>query len=283
MTKEGQALQYTLVVSDMDGTLLRDDKTVSERTLRAIRRFEAAGGRFTVATGRGVQSATQHIRRLELTTPLLLLNGCLVYDPVTGEDILCRRLSPEALEAVWPVLLENRLEMVVHGPREAAVLRMNAVIEEHLRLDGIEVAVRPDLTPVNAGGVVKILTIGDPADLDRAEQAIQKASIPVQLVRSYPTYMEVLPPEGGKGSALTALLAHLKLPRSQCIAVGDYLNDLDLLEAAGLGVAMENAHPELKRAAARWTASNEEDGVAQLLEDLVAGRPVGMAPDEAAV
>lgn len=283
MMKEGQALQYTLVVSDMDGTLLRDDKTVSERTLRAIRRFEAAGGRFTVATGRGVESATQYIRRLGLTTPLVLLNGCLVYDPVTGEDILCRRLNPAALEAVWPILVENGLEMVVHGPRRAAVLRMNEIIEEHLRLDGIDVAVRPDMAPGSAGSVVKILTIGDPADLDRAEEAIQRAGIPVQLVRSYPTYMEVLPPEGGKGSALAALLAHLKLPRSRSLAVGDYLNDLDLLEAAGLGIAMENAHPALKRAAARWTASNEEDGVAQVLEDLVAGRPVGVAPGKAAV
>lgn len=282
MTKEGQALQYTLVVSDMDGTLLRDDKTVSERTLRAIRRFEAAGGRFTVATGRGVPSATQHIQRLGLKTPLLLLNGCLVYDPVTGKDILCRRLSRTALEAVWPILLENRLELVVHGPRRATTLGMNEVIAEHLRLDGIDVTVRPDMGPVDAGDVVKILSIGDPADLDRAEQAILSTGIAVQLVRSHPTYLEVLPPEGGKGSALSSLLEHLKLPRSQCLAVGDYLNDLDLLEAAGLAVAMENAHPVVKKAAARWTASNQEDGVAQLLEDLVAGRPVGTAPDEAA-
>lgn len=276
-------MEYNLVISDMDGTLLRDDKTVSGRTVEAIRRFEAAGGRFTVATGRGVQAATQHIRNLPLRTPLVLLNGCLLYDPVTGEDILCQHLKQEALDGIWPILTADGLEMVVHNPRRAATLRMNAVVERHLRHDGITVDVRPDMGPRNAGSVVKILTIGEPERLDWVEGVVREAGIPVQLVRSSPIYLEVLPPEGGKGSALAALLAHLKLPRSRSLAVGDYLNDLDLLEAAGLGIAMENAHPALKRAAARWTASNEDDGVAQVLEDLVAGRPVGVAPGKAAV
>lgn len=271
-------MEYTLVVSDMDGTLLREDKTVSERTLTAIRRFEEAGGRFTVATGRGVAAATPHIRMLKLKTPLLLLNGCLLYDPVTGGDILCRQLSREALEKVWPILKANGLEMVVHGPRQGVTLRMNETVEEHLRLDGIKVEVRPDLGPHNAGTVVKILTIGEPAALDLAEQSIRESGAATRLVRSHPIYLEVLPPDGGKGSALRALLAHLDLPGSQSLAVGDYLNDMDLLAAAGLSVAMGNAHPEVKQAASRWTASNEEDGVALLLEALVEGRPVGMAP-----
>lgn len=268
-------LTYPLVVTDMDGTLLRNDKTISERTRAAILQFEAAGGRFTIASGRGVAATAKYVEELRLNTPLLLLNGCLLYDPVTGQDLVCHQIEAPALAAVWPILEANRLHIVVHGPRRGIIRAWTPEIAEHAQLDGITFDVVPDLGPHNAGTVVKVLTIGEPADLDRAEAAILAAGLPVRTVRSFAIYLEVLPPEGGKGSALTELLAHLQMPKERALAVGDWLNDLDLLAAAGTGVAMENAHPGLKEAADRLTASNEDDGVAQVLEAIVAGTPVG--------
>jgi Cof subfamily protein (haloacid dehalogenase superfamily) len=269
-------LQYTLVASDMDGTLLRHDKSISERNVQAIRRFEAAGGRFTIATGRGVGATARYMAQLQNRTPLLLCNGCLGYDPITGEDVFRYEIPRPVLKAVWPILLDHALELVLHSNREATIFGMNEIIAEHLRLDGITATVRPDLNPENAGPVVKVLTIGDPPVLDAAEAAILAAGLPVKLVRSYETYLEVLPEQGGKGAGLTALMHHLGVDREQTLAVGDFLNDLDMLQTAGLGVAMANAHPGLKAVAARQTLSNEEDGVAAVLEALVEGRPVGM-------
>lgn len=268
-------MQYTLVVSDMDGTLLRDDKSISARTVRAVQRFEAAGGRFTIATGRGVAAMARYIEQLQTRTPLLLLNGCLGYDPVTGEDIFRHELPRPAIEAVWPILLEHGLDIVVHGPRRGFIRGMNEIIAEHLMLDGITVDEVPAMSPANLSSVVKILTMGEPPVLDQAEAAIVAAGLPVQLVRSHTTYLEVLPPEGGKGRALTALLEHLDIPVAQSLAVGDFLNDLELVQTAGLGVAMANAHPGLKAVAGWETPSNMEDGVAAMLEALVEGRPVG--------
>jgi len=261
------------VVSDMDGTLLRDDKTISARTIAAIKRYEAAGGRFTVATGRSVDAASQHTRTLGLRTPLLLLNGCLGYDAATGEDLFCHGLHSSLVEAVWPILRDHRLDIIVHGTRRGIAREINETVAEHLRDDGITLDVRADLSPANAGSVVKILTIGEPATLDAAEAEIVQAGIGVQLVRSHPMYLEVLPSGGGKGTALTTLAEQLAIPRERTLAVGDFLNDLDMLAAAGLSVAMANAHPEVKRAADRWTASNQDDGVALLLEALVDGVP----------
>jgi len=271
----GCSLQYDLVITDMDGTLLRDDKTVSERTKQAIRRFEAAGGRFSFATGRGVQSAQRYVRELEIRTPLVLLNGSLLYDPVTERDLMVLPLEPDMVSAVWPLLEEAGLDILVHSTRRAVVREMTPVIEEHLHLDGITAEVEPDLSPATCGTIMKILTIGEPERLDRAEAAIVAAGLPVKLVRSYPTYLEVLPLTGGKGEALKALLAHLGIPRERCLAVGDYLNDLDLLAAAGLGVMMANAHPGLRAVARRVTLSNMDDGVAAVLEALVEGREIG--------
>ena len=268
-------MQYDLVITDMDGTLLRDDKTVSERTKQAIRRFEAAGGRFSFATGRGVQSAQRYVRELEIRTPLVLLNGSLLYDPVTERDLMVLPLEPDMVSAVWPLLEEAGLDILVHSTRRAVVREMTPVIEEHLQLDGITAEVEPDLSPATCGTIMKILTIGEPERLDRAEAAIVAAGLPVKLVRSYPTYLEVLPLTGGKGEALKALLAHLGIPRERCLAVGDYLNDLDLLAAAGLGVMMANAHPGLRAVARRVTLSNMDDGVAAVLEALVEGREIG--------
>jgi len=259
----------------MDGTLLRDDKTISPRTKAAIRRFEAAGGHFSFATGRGVEAAERFFRELELQTPLVLLNGSLLYDPVHDRDLMRHPLDPQAVAAVWPILEEGGLDIVVHTNRRGAVRTMTDRIAEHLVLDGITVDVRPDLGPHNAGTMMKILTIGDESQLDRAEAAIVDADLPVKLVRSHETYLEVLPPVGGKGAGVRALLEHLGIPRERAVAVGDFLNDLDLLAEAGLGVAMANAHPGLRAVAQRETLSNMEDGVAEVLDALLAGREVG--------
>lgn len=271
----GCSLQYDLVISDLDGTLLRDDKTISDRTKAAIKRFEAAGGRFSFATGRGVQSARRYFRDLDLRTPLVLLNGSLLYDPAGDLDLVVHPLDPGAVAAVWPLLEAAGLHIIVHGTRRAAVREMNPTIDEHLRLDGITVDVQPDLSPATCGDIVKILTIGEPEQLDRAEEAIVAANLPVKLVRSFHLYLEVLPPTGGKGAGLQALLAHLGIGRERCLAIGDYLNDLDLLAAAGLGVAVKNAHPGLRAVARRETLSNMEDGVAAVLDALVEGREIG--------
>jgi Cof subfamily protein (haloacid dehalogenase superfamily) len=272
-------VEYLLVVSDMDGTLLRDDKSISPRTTLAIERYEAAGGRFTVATGRNVEAAGQHVRKLGLRTPMLLLNGCLGYDAATDSDLFCRGLSRPLVEAVWPALVQHPVEVVVHGPRRAMTREINDRVAEHLRLDGITADVRPDLAPVHTGEVVKILTIGDADVLDSLEATILGAGLPVQTVRSHPEYLELLAAEGGKANALITLAGHLQIPIERTLAVGDYLNDLEMLQAAGLSVAMGNAHPAIKQMAHRWTATNEEDGVALLLEALVAGRPVGNVPE----
>ncbi|BAD40388.1 Cof-type HAD-IIB family hydrolase [Symbiobacterium thermophilum] len=268
-------MQYDLVISDMDGTLLRDDKTISDRTKEAIRRFEAAGGRFSFATGRGVHASRRYFEDLGLRTPLVLLNGSLLYDPVADRELMVRPLDPAAIAAVWPRLEEAGLHILVHETRRAVVREITPTIDEHLRLDGITVDVQPDLSPATCGDIVKILSIGEPEQLDRAEAAILAANLPVKLVRSFRTYLEVLPPTGGKGTGLRALLAHLGIPRERCLAVGDYLNDLDLLAEAGLAVVVRNAHPGVRAVAQRETLSNEEDGVAAVLDALVEGREIG--------
>lgn len=275
-------MQYSLVVSDMDGTLLRDDKSISARSVEAIRRFGAAGGHFTLATGRGVVSTAPYVQALGLTTPMVLLNGCLVYDPVTDQDIYVRRMPIAIAERLWPILTAHDIDIVVHSTRQAFVRAVNARIAEHLGHDGITAEVIPDFNPSNTKDLVKILTIGEAGALDDCEAAIRLQGIPVEMVRSHPNYLELLPQGAGKGSGLEALLAHLGLPRERSLCLGDYLNDLDLFTTAGLGVAMANAHPTIKGLAGRWTASNMEDGVARVLEELVEGRPVGVDPAEAA-
>jgi len=272
-------LQYDLVISDLDGTLLRDDKTISERTKEAVKRFEAAGGRFSFATGRGIHASRRYFQELGLRTPLVLLNGSLLYDPVTDRELVVHPLDPEAVAAVWPLLEEAGLDILVHQTRRAVVRELTPRIEEHLHLDGITVDVQPDLSPATCGTLVKILSIGEPEQMERAEAAIAAAGLPVTVVRSFRTYLEVLSPISGKGTGLRALLAHLGIPRERVLAVGDYLNDIDLLAEAGLAVAVQNAHPALRVVAQRETLSNMEDGVAAVLDALVEGREIGRPID----
>jgi Cof subfamily protein (haloacid dehalogenase superfamily) len=271
-------MAYRLFLSDMDGTLLRTDGTISERTRKAVERFTRAGGYFTLATGRSVESVAPFIRQLDIRVPVILLNGSLLWDPNTGTDLARLDLPPETVAQVWAPLLDHDVDFLVYGPRQAVSRTRTERVAQHLMKDGMACTFDPDLRPETAGPVLKILVIGGAAVLDELETALRATSAAVRLVRSEASYLEILPPGGGKGSLLPALLAYLSVTAAEALAVGDYLNDLDLLAAAGLGVAMANAHPQVLRQAQRWTGTNEEDGVAELLEAILAGQPVGRPP-----
>lgn len=269
-------MEYRLVLSDIDGTLLRSDGTISERTCRAVQRFTEAGGHFTLATGRSVAAVQPFIQALSIHVPVILLNGSLLWDPVTDRDLACQALPREMVAQLWAPLRTHAVDFLLYGPRLAYSRFCTEPVARHLQKDGMACQFDPALSPASLDPILKILTIGQEVELDVLEEALVPSG--ARLVRSEANYLEILPPGGGKGSLLAPLLAHLGLQPTDALAVGDYLNDADLLAAAGLGVAMANAHPALRRQAQRWTSANDADGVAELLEAILAGEPVGRPP-----
>jgi hypothetical protein len=266
-------MAYRLLVTDIDGTLVNGAREITPRVHDAVAAAQARGVRVCVATGRIWPSARRFVEGLGADPPAILYNGGMVLDFARDEVWLRvplpRRHAADTLRilrrhpAVQPHLyVDDR----VYVPRIADVTRV------YQRKDNLPVEEAGDLEAVLTDDPMKILMIGERPALEAVARDLEALPYPVNHVFSETIYLEVLPPAVNKGAALEALAARLGIERSAIIAVGDNLNDLAMIEYAGLGVAMANA-PEALRARADYVApSNEEHGLGDVIERFILGR-----------
>lgn len=265
-------MRFRLLVTDVDGTLVDHRQEIPKRNLEAAEGFREAGGLVTLATGRIEVSAGPYGLRLGANAPAILYNGGCIHDFTDGRT-LWSDLVPPATCRLLIDLLETDYRALVHPilyvsgrPR---VREMTETLRIYQQKDRLVLEPVGALYNALALPVSKVLIIGEGTDLQRLDDDLKRTAPPgtVNSVRSEPTYLEVLPVGCNKGTALERLTALLQIPMAEVVAVGDNLNDLEMVRVAGLGVAVANAHPDLK-AAARWVSpwTNEEAAVADLIE-----------------
>jgi len=257
-----------LVASDLDGTLLRSDDSVSERTLEALARTVEAGIRFVLVSARSPGWLAPEAARLGLDGIGICSNGAVVYDYEAGRVLIHRPLEPEtARELVYGLRREapgvvfgcERLSGFVAEPAYRSLFRPSDSIP---RADALAFVREP----------VTKLVLQHP-DLSQAELhalAGDFAGSQVEVSYSGAGLVEIAAAGVTKGSALAELCEELGIASSETIAFGDMVNDVSMLEWAGRGIAVANAHAEVLAVADEVTASNDEDGVALVLEQLLA-------------
>lgn len=258
-----------LLLFDLDGTLLDPVRQISEANRRAIRSAMARGVRVGFATGRSRRSVWPWVEELQPSGPLILLNGAMVWDVAAARPLLERRLPrPDARAA-----LSAAADLGVHanlylGDDVVIAARSDTSRASEVK-DGVGHTVVGDLLAHLDGQAAepyKILCIDESGGIDaladRLRSVLTEGSV---LVHSEPTYLEVLPPGVSKGAALQVALEHTGLEASQVVSFGDGLNDIELLEASGVGVAMANAHPGLRGYADLVIGSNDSDTIADFL------------------
>jgi len=259
-----------LVASDLDGTLLRSDMTLSDRTIDVLARIEAAGVPFVMVTGRpprwmaSVAELTGH-RGLAVCA-----NGALLYDLHTERVVQAHLLDAEAATGVVEALrrdLPGISFAVEKGPVEGmpgGFARERVYVP---RWDNGEVAVE-DLDVMLASGTVKLLARFDGMDSDDLLAAArQSLGETAQLTHSSNDGLLEISAVGiTKASGLAAFAEQHGIAAAEVIAFGDMPNDLPMLSWAGRSVAMAHAHPEVLEAADETTVSNDADGVAVVLE-----------------
>lgn len=252
---------YSIVSLDLDGTLLRDDKTVSPRTVRALRRCAERGMRLVVASARPARSIRALVPVEVPLTAEVCYNGAETYE--NGVLVLEQALEPEATRALLAVILR-------HAPEAMIALEMRGAMYANRALEypwEHEVA---DLAWVAAGGraVAKVLFEAyRVADLAAFHAEIR--DVCAFTLTDAGRLGHLMAPGVSKALALEALAARWGLGMEDVVAFGDDLNDLDILRESGMGVAMGNAIAEARQAADTVTLSNEEDGVAATLEALL--------------
>ncbi|SDE36870.1 hypothetical protein SAMN02799630_05270 [Paenibacillus sp. UNCCL117] len=261
---------YKMLAIDIDDTLINDEKQVTEGTRLAL---EAALERdvvVTLATGRMYASARNLAAQLGLNVPLITYQGSLVKNSLDGTVLYERYVPLTAARAIFAYCATHKLHLQTYIDDQLYVQESNEKAEAYAALSGIPYLVRPDFATLAETPSLKLLLIDDPDKLDRVAAELRgMLGTEVHITKSKPHFLEIMHVEGTKGHALAHLAQHFGFKLDQVIAVGDSWNDHELLETAGLGVAMANAVDSLKAIADYVTLSNNEDGVKHVVDKFI--------------
>ncbi len=259
-------INYRIIALDVDGTLINDLHEVTPRVRNAVREAADRGAEIVLCTGRGSTSALPVLTELDLQGTMITHNGASIVDSLTKTAIGETGIPPGpasrylrfARERGIHYDMNTAFDLYVHGKVEDEIEAMY----ERMHAKPI---VRSGEEPLPEG-LVKISLFASKEALDEAEAAWSGWKHELQTVRSGDFFIDVQHPLASKGEALRRLAEMRGVPREQVLAIGNYYNDIGMLEFAGLGVAMANSPEDVKAVADALTASNNEDGVALALE-----------------
>jgi Cof subfamily protein (haloacid dehalogenase superfamily) len=259
-----------LVLFDLDGTLLDVDRSIRPRSAESIRRLSDAGVHVGFATGRPPRSVLPYADTLDLAGPVICFNGALVWHLGDERALHARHLDKDAARLALEIARERGVHANLYLGDRICVEASTETARTSETKDGVKqdvVGPLPAHLDSQGDAPVKILFIAPPAELPGLTEALRgRVQADFELVNSEPDYLEMLPPETSKGSATRALCEVLGISTSEVLAFGDNLNDLELVQVAGCGVAMGNAHEQLKEAADVVIGGNDSDAIAEYLE-----------------
>lgn len=269
-----------LIVSDLDDTLLREDKTLSERSAATLARAQRAGAQLILASGRTRISMMRYVRQLGVTLPIIACNGAEIARADTGE-VLSRHLIDTALAQEVCRLAESLGAYIQTYAGDHFYFPEDCVYSQRYTLTSgmTGVAVGQPLSRYLTQPTVKLLLFDEPARVaEMLPLFCKQFAGRLNCTISQPYYIEFAHPEATKGGALRLLAERLGIARANICAFGDSQNDLSMLAYAGTGVAVGNAIDEVKRQVTRVAPSNLDDGVAQVVEQLLEEGLIESAP-----
>ncbi len=267
-------MKYKLLVLDLDGTLTNSQKEITPRTLEVLERVQTAGVKLVLASGRPTYGITPLAKELKMDQHggyILSYNGGKIIDTKTMEviyeQVLPLDLVPElhraALDAGAVILTYRNQYILTEQPQDKYVgheLFLTKMTPEKVANFSTAVDFDPD----------KCLIVGEPEDIEPlGERLNAQFGDRLSAYRSEPFFLEVVPKGIDKALSLIRLLSHIGSTKEEMAAVGDGFNDLSMIQLAGFGVAMANAQDVVKEAADYTTLSNDEDGVAAMVEKFI--------------
>lgn len=253
-----------LLITDMDGTLLDGKRLVSPENSKALRRFTEGGGLFTLATGRMNKTVKPYLEHLPVNVPGIIYNGAAIYD-FANEKILWHNCLPDSIGEIAVRILESFPGIgfqVFHGG-EVYFAGQNSETEKHSEREGFGPIIAPlDRIPKPW---YKILLAWEPENLAQVEAWLRETGGDFHAVYSERQFLELLNPGVSKGHALERLVPMLGIPGLRVVAMGDNMNDIEMLKAADVGIATENALEAVKAAADLCCCSNDSHAVAEVI------------------
>lgn len=272
-------LRYRMLAIDIDGTLVNSADQITPATAVAIRQASEAGIRIVLATGRRYRRTLPLVEPLSIQVPLITASGALVKDPLTHRTLYRARFSRRLLASLLAILARDGHEPVLYADTFdegfdfycLSAQPKCAELAEYLRLNPDSGREQPSLFQRPPTGIFSIFVMGprrQMLDLNQQLTARLPGELSTCVLRSphYSGFMcEIAPAGVTKWTAIRRLARRWRIPLEAICAVGDDVNDIPMIHAAGLGVAMGNALPEVKAVADRVTRTHDDDGVAQVV------------------
>lgn len=264
-------ISEVVIMSDMDGTLLTSDKKITEKDSQAIERFISLGGKFTVSTGRTLEAFEQYRQILDLRIPVVLYNGGIIYD-YQKHKVLYAEYLPDGVRQISEELLNAMPEIggEVLKLDKTYVFRNNYYQKLHTDMCGIspEYAGLPEIP---SGEWLKVLFAMSPEDIPVMERIISgKNYSTVDFVKSSGIFIEMLPHNISKGSALDEYRKLDGMQKCTFVAIGDFDNDIEMIQAADLGVCPANAEDSVKKVSGLVLENSSDNGaVAELIDYII--------------
>lgn len=259
-----------IFMTDLDGTLLTDDKRILDKDMAAIERFRDGGGMFTLATGRSCAMAKRVADELGLDRydmPAVLFNGAAVYDFRADKFLWRCEIDAKAYDYVR-VIGEQfpKIGAEVLCEQSVIVPYLNETEQMHLDWEQVKAEFR-DINDLLKGGWLKFLFADEPDKLDKVEEFVRNGNFGgVHWIRSAPNFLECLPEDVDKSRGFSELIRVLGVEDRFTVAAGDYMNDTAMIENADLGAAVGSAQPSVKEAADIVVCDNNSGAISEVID-----------------
>ena len=268
-------MKYKMLVLDVDGTLLNDEKEISKRTLNTLLKVQQMGVRIMLASGRPTYGLLPLAKKLELGTYngyILSYNGGQVINASNGEVVFERRINPEHITYLekkaekngFSILTYNGDTVVTNNPNDPHV-------QAEAALNGMKVEHQEFFSAAIDYPPCKCMLVSDDEEalVGLENHWKRRLNGVLDVFRSEPYFIEITVNGVDKAESIARLLEHIDMKREQCICCGDGFNDKTMVEYAGVGVAMGNAQQVVKDVADYVTASCDEDGLVEVIKKFV--------------
>jgi Cof subfamily protein (haloacid dehalogenase superfamily) len=271
---EGAAKKIRMLIADVDGTLVTQEKVLTQRAIEAVQRLDEAGIQFSVTSGRPPRGMAMLIEPLKLHQPLAAFNGGVLIKPdlvtVVDQKFLAAGVPEKVIEAienhgldVWlytDTAWYIRDAKAPHVEREQWTVKFPPTVVK--TFDGL------------LGRVAKVVGVSDDLDLvAKCEKDVQESGgTNISAARSQPYYLDVTHPQANKGEVVLAMSRLLNIPTEEIATIGDMPNDVLMFRKSGLSIAMGNASPQVQAQADLVTDSYSDEGFAKAMEGFILER-----------
>jgi Cof subfamily protein (haloacid dehalogenase superfamily) len=271
---ERPAKPIRMVIADVDGTLVTQEKVLTKRAAEAVLQLQQAGIQFSVTSGRPPRGMAMLIDPLKLTQPLAAFNGGVLIEPDLTTVVDQKYLPAGVPEKVIETIEKHGLDVWVYTDTGWFVRDPKAA---HVAREQWTVKFPPTVVKTFTGllgRVAKIVGVSDDYDrVAKCETDVQQAGGEhISAARSQPYYLDVTHPQANKGGVVLAMSKLLNIPAAEIATIGDMPNDVLMFQKSGTSIAMGNASPEVQASATYVTSTNEDEGFAKAIEEFVLNR-----------